>query len=34
MKETVEKDGDDSEKEGAANTLNNDDLYEADCEHS
>jgi hypothetical protein len=35
MKETLEKEGEDSEEEGAANELdNNEDLYEADCEHS
>jgi hypothetical protein len=31
MKETLEKDGEDSDEEGAAKTLTNDELYEADC---
>jgi hypothetical protein len=35
MKETLEKEGEDSEEEGAANEINhNEDLYEADCEQS
>ena len=35
MKDMLEKEGEDSEEEGAANELDsNEDLYEADCEQS